>query len=128
MTWTSDHVLCLQQVVQISQASPAWQDYIDYIDAIVLDGLKQSSLSSLRTMLNTLVHANMVEVCVGGVFGVGEVVVKWVCGGVCGVCVCVCTRACVCACMDACVRACVHLGRWWWGIDRYVWIVVRLCR
>ena len=51
------------QVVQISEASPAWQDYIDYIDAIVLDGLKQSSLTSLRTMLNTLVQANMVEVC-----------------------------------------------------------------
>ncbi|KAK7479591.1 hypothetical protein BaRGS_00029140 [Batillaria attramentaria] len=49
------------EAVQISQASPAWQDYIDYIDAIVLDGLKQSSLTSLRTMLNTLVHANMVE-------------------------------------------------------------------
>ncbi|XP_076457719.1 uncharacterized protein LOC143291635 isoform X3 [Babylonia areolata] len=49
------------EVVQISQASPAWQDYIDYIDAIVLDGLKQSTLTSLRTMLNTLVQANMVE-------------------------------------------------------------------
>ncbi|XP_070202269.1 uncharacterized protein [Littorina saxatilis] len=49
------------EVVQISQASPAWQDYIDYIDAIVLDGLKQSTLSSLRTMLNTLVQANMLD-------------------------------------------------------------------
>ena len=63
-------IVCSQQVVQISQASPAWQDYIDYIDAIVLDGLKQSSLSSLRTMLNTLVQANMVEVCVCVCFGV----------------------------------------------------------
>lgn len=51
-----------QQVVQISQASPAWQDYIDYIDAIVLDGLKQSALASLRAMLNMLVHANLVQV------------------------------------------------------------------
>jgi dynein heavy chain len=50
------------EVVQISQASPAWQNYIDYIDAIVLDGLKQSTLASLRTMLNTLVQANMIEV------------------------------------------------------------------
>lgn len=56
-----DKGFCLQ-AVQISQASPAWQDYIDYIDAIVLDGLKQSTLASLRTMLNTLVHANLMEV------------------------------------------------------------------
>jgi dynein heavy chain len=50
------------QAVQISQASPAWQDYIDYIDAIVLDGLKQATLTSLKTMLNNLVQANMAEV------------------------------------------------------------------
>ncbi|XP_071095883.1 uncharacterized protein [Haliotis cracherodii] len=49
------------QAVQISQASPAWQDYIDYIDAIILDGLKQATLSSLRSMLNTLVQANIAE-------------------------------------------------------------------
>ncbi|GFS27875.1 dynein beta chain, flagellar outer arm [Elysia marginata] len=49
------------EVVQISAASPAWRDYIDYMDAIVLDGLKQASLASLRGMLNTLVQANMVE-------------------------------------------------------------------
>ena len=49
-------------VVQISQASPAWKDYVDYIDAIVLDGLKQATLTSLRVMLNTLVQANMLEV------------------------------------------------------------------
>lgn len=48
--------------VQISQASPAWQDYIDYIDAIVLDGLKQATLTSLKSMLNNLVQANMAEV------------------------------------------------------------------
>lgn len=50
------------QAVQISQASPAWQDYIDYIDAIVLDGLKQATLTSLKSMLNNLVQANMAEV------------------------------------------------------------------
>ena len=54
------------EVVQISAASPAWRDYIDYMDAIVLDGLKQASLASLRGMLNTLVQANMVEVKGGG--------------------------------------------------------------
>lgn len=47
------------QAVQISQASPAWQDYIDYVDAIVLDGLKQATLTSLKSMLNNLVQANM---------------------------------------------------------------------
>nr|XP_022320176.1 dynein beta chain, flagellar outer arm-like isoform X6 [Crassostrea virginica] len=47
------------EAVQISQASPAWQDYIDYVDAIVLDGLKQSTLTSLKSMLNNLVQANM---------------------------------------------------------------------
>ncbi|XP_052060514.1 uncharacterized protein LOC127700861 isoform X4 [Mytilus californianus] len=49
------------EAVQISQASPAWQDYIDYIDAIVLDGLKQATLTSLKSMLNNLVQANMAE-------------------------------------------------------------------
>ncbi|XP_056010102.1 uncharacterized protein LOC125667097 [Ostrea edulis] len=47
------------EAVQISQASPAWQDYIDYVDAIVLDGLKQATLTSLKSMLNNLVQANM---------------------------------------------------------------------
>ncbi|KAL5020323.1 hypothetical protein ScPMuIL_003215 [Solemya velum] len=49
------------EAVQISQASPAWQDYLDYIDAIVLDGLKQATLTSLKFMLNNLVHSNMAE-------------------------------------------------------------------
>lgn len=40
--------------VQISQASPAWKDYVDYIDAIVLDGLKETTLLSLKAMLKTL--------------------------------------------------------------------------
>ena len=56
------HFLYILQAVQISQASPAWQDFIDYIDAIVLDGLKQATLTSLKTMLNNLVQANMAEV------------------------------------------------------------------
>ncbi|XP_052258855.1 uncharacterized protein LOC127863384 isoform X2 [Dreissena polymorpha] len=57
------HALVLNsfEAVQISQASPAWQDFIDYIDAIVLDGLKQATLTSLKTMLNNLVQANMAE-------------------------------------------------------------------
>ncbi|KAH9514965.1 hypothetical protein Btru_021540, partial [Bulinus truncatus] len=49
------------EVVQISQASPAWKDYVDYIDAIILDGLKLACLTSLRNMLNTMVQANMLE-------------------------------------------------------------------
>ena len=50
------------QVVQISRASPAWEEYVDHIDALVLDGLKQTCLKSLRSMLNTLVLANVSEV------------------------------------------------------------------
>ena len=57
-----DNITCMLQAVQISQASPAWQDFIDYIDAIVLDGLKQATLTSLKMMLNNLVQANMAEV------------------------------------------------------------------
>ncbi|XP_055866060.1 uncharacterized protein LOC106055129 isoform X2 [Biomphalaria glabrata] len=49
------------EVVQISQASPAWRDYVDYIDAIILDGLKLACLTSLKTMLNTMVQANLAE-------------------------------------------------------------------
>ncbi|XP_022099208.1 dynein beta chain, ciliary-like [Acanthaster planci] len=49
------------EAVQISRASPAWEDYVDHIDALVLDGLKQSTLKSLRSMLNTLVHSNVAE-------------------------------------------------------------------
>ena len=35
---------------------------MDYVDAIVLEGLKQASLTSLRNMLNQIVKANMTEV------------------------------------------------------------------
>ena len=48
--------------MEISEASPAWQDYLDYIDAIVLDGLKKASLTSLKCMLNQVVKSNMNEV------------------------------------------------------------------
>lgn len=50
------------QAVEISQASPAWEDYVDYIDAIVLDGLKQATLTSLRSMHNQIVQCNLTEV------------------------------------------------------------------
>ncbi|KAK2190790.1 hypothetical protein NP493_68g02015 [Ridgeia piscesae] len=50
------------KAVEISEASPAWQDYVDYIDAIVLNGLKQSSLASLQSMLKQIVTSNMNQV------------------------------------------------------------------
>ena len=53
--------VCLQ-AVEISEASPAWQEYVDYIDAIVLNGLKQSSLTSLQSMLKQIVTSNMNQV------------------------------------------------------------------
>ncbi|ELU01785.1 hypothetical protein CAPTEDRAFT_107782 [Capitella teleta] len=46
------------QAVNMSEASPAWQDYIDYMDAVILDGLKQTCLTSLKSMLNQIVHCN----------------------------------------------------------------------
>ena len=57
-------VLLFVQAVHISSASPAWQDYLDYIDAIVLDGLKNASLVSLKSMLNQIVKSNLAEVFV----------------------------------------------------------------
>ena len=50
------------KVVQISQASPAWHDFLDYVDAILLDGLKQCTLVSLRSMFRRLTHATEKEV------------------------------------------------------------------
>ncbi|KAI0240668.1 hypothetical protein LSAT2_008579 [Lamellibrachia satsuma] len=47
------------KAVEISEASPAWQEYVEYIDAIVLNGLKQSSLTSLQSMLKQIVTSNM---------------------------------------------------------------------
>lgn len=46
----------------MSEASPAWQDYVDYMDAVVLDGLKQTCLTSLKSMLNQIVRCNMAQV------------------------------------------------------------------
>ena len=56
-------VTLFPQAVHISEASPAWQDYVDYVDAIVLDGLKQACLTSLKSMLNQIVKCNMSQVC-----------------------------------------------------------------
>ena len=61
---SSFNVICcscisvLGQAVQISQASPAWQDYVDYVDTIVLDGLKQACLASLKSMYNQVCCGN----------------------------------------------------------------------
>lgn len=49
-------------MVQISQASPAWEDYVDYIDALVLDGLLHSARVSLRNMLNHIVRSSLCDV------------------------------------------------------------------
>ncbi|XP_069829066.1 uncharacterized protein [Dendropsophus ebraccatus] len=38
----------------ISEASPAWQEFVMHIDAIVLQGLKKVTISSLAALLNTL--------------------------------------------------------------------------
>lgn len=46
--------MCVRQVVNISEASPAWQDYVQYIDAIVLGGLRQMADVSLRAMLQQM--------------------------------------------------------------------------
>ena len=54
----AESVLHSVQAAHISQASPAWQDYVDYTGAIVLDGLRQSCLSSQKAMLNQVVKSN----------------------------------------------------------------------
>ena len=54
-------IACLQ-AVQISEASPAWQDYLEFIDGIVLNGLKQSCLTSLKSMLTQIIASNLTEV------------------------------------------------------------------
>ncbi len=35
---------------------------MDYVDAIVLDGLKQACFTSLKSMLNQIIKANMDQV------------------------------------------------------------------
>ncbi|XP_078672103.1 uncharacterized protein LOC144911712 isoform X1 [Branchiostoma floridae x Branchiostoma belcheri] len=47
------------EAVQISRASPAWEAYVEFVDSIVLDGLKRSTVTSLETMHNQLVMANI---------------------------------------------------------------------
>ena len=49
----------LSQAVQISRASPAWQSYIKYVSGVVMEGLKFSTCTSLRSMLNQIVFSNM---------------------------------------------------------------------
>ncbi|XP_075707241.1 uncharacterized protein LOC142741794 [Rhinoderma darwinii] len=44
----------------ISEASPAWQEFIMHIDAIVLQGLKKTTISSLAALLNTLLDYHYV--------------------------------------------------------------------
>ncbi|XP_040278224.1 dynein beta chain, flagellar outer arm-like [Bufo bufo] len=44
----------------ISEASPAWQEFIMHIDAIVLQGLKKVTISSLAALLNTLLDYHYV--------------------------------------------------------------------
>ncbi|XP_020627063.1 dynein beta chain, flagellar outer arm-like isoform X2 [Orbicella faveolata] len=47
------------EAVQISRASPAWQSYIKYVSGVVMEGLKASTCTSLRSMLNQIVFSNM---------------------------------------------------------------------
>ncbi|XP_075053831.1 uncharacterized protein LOC142139871 [Mixophyes fleayi] len=46
----------------ISEASPAWQEFIMHIDAIVLQGLKKVTISSLAALLNTLLDSDHVAI------------------------------------------------------------------
>lgn len=50
------HSLVQQSFVAcgISEASPAWQEFIMHIDAIILQGLKNLTISSMAALLNTL--------------------------------------------------------------------------
>lgn len=50
------------QAAQISRASPAWQSYIKYVSGVVMEGLKASTCTSLRSMLNQIVCSNMSQV------------------------------------------------------------------
>ncbi|XP_063809812.1 uncharacterized protein LOC135027842 isoform X3 [Pseudophryne corroboree] len=46
----------------ISEASPAWQEFIMHIDAVVLQGLKKVTISSLAALLNTLLDCDHVAI------------------------------------------------------------------
>lgn len=52
------------QAAQISRASPAWQSYIKYVSGVVMEGLKTSTHTSLRSMLNQIVFSNMSQVSI----------------------------------------------------------------
>lgn len=47
------------EAAQISRASPAWQSYIRHVSGAVMEGLKNSTHASLRSMLNQIVFSNM---------------------------------------------------------------------
>lgn len=55
------HSLVQQSFVacEISEASPAWQEFIMHIDAIILQGLKNLTISSLAALLNTLLDCEV---------------------------------------------------------------------
>uniref|UniRef100_W5M8M7 Uncharacterized protein n=1 Tax=Lepisosteus oculatus TaxID=7918 RepID=W5M8M7_LEPOC len=57
-------------VLGISEASPAWQDYMEYIDVLLLKGLKQVTLSSLASMLNTVLEEKKTCFCCAPVLGI----------------------------------------------------------
>ncbi|XP_018424228.1 PREDICTED: dynein beta chain, flagellar outer arm-like [Nanorana parkeri] len=58
------HSLVQQSFVAcgISEASPAWQEFIMHIDAIILQGLKKLTISSLAALLNTLLDHEHIAV------------------------------------------------------------------
>ena len=64
--WTSSKniLFCLlgAQAAQISRASPAWQSYTKHVSGVVMEGLKNSTHTSLRSMLNQIVFSNMSQV------------------------------------------------------------------
>lgn len=64
---TCNFVFPTSQAAQISRASPAWQSYIKYVSGVVMEGLKASTCTSLRSMLNQIVCSNMSQVFVFGI-------------------------------------------------------------
>ena len=59
-----DLFVVVLQAAQISRASPAWQSYIKYVSGVVMEGLKTSTHTSLRSMLNQIVFSNMSQVSI----------------------------------------------------------------
>ncbi|KAM4795913.1 dynein axonemal heavy chain 9-like [Rhinophrynus dorsalis] len=58
------HCLVQQSFIAcgISEASPPWQDYIMHIDALVLQGLKKVTITTLASMLNSLLDCDNVPI------------------------------------------------------------------